>query len=513
MKKLFVLWAVLVVFLACGAASAADPAKVTIRTPRTLPSLDWEQTTTTDHMKIWHQMFEGLYGMDEAHGGYYNELAKEVKLSDDQMVYEIKLVEGVKFQNGEPLKASDVVFSYNRARKNSRFNYLTSMIEDVKALDDNTVQIKLNKPYSPIAHTFFCIKIASEKEITAQGNKYGSVPHKAGTGPYYPVRYDVASGVNLEAFDGYWRGAPAIKKLDYVVIEDASAAVIAFKNREIDYFDNVPLSDWEFLQEGTDGHNKLIKGNNIVFMGINYLSPVNNNVLGNQKVREAIMYAINKKDINIGVSDGKGVEAQQYMPSEYVPTSPAPSEFKTYDYDLEKAKALLAEAGYPDGVDVGTITTYGAPTAYNAVTAQVIQANLSEIGIKAGVEVAESAVITPRLYAQDYNICVFSDFGNFDFNNIRQQVHSESKGMYVVRFKDEKSPFDWKRIEELVDLGAGTSDLQKRLGYYTELWKIVADTATILPCHHMPVGIVWAPKLEIGDAVPTYYKVRNFSWK
>ena len=233
MRKFCVLLAVLIIFFSCGVALASDPGKVTIRTPRTLPSLDWEQTTTTDHMKLWHQMFEGLYGMDEAHGGYYNELAKEVKLSDDQLTYTITLVENVKFQNGEPLKASDVVFSYNRARKNSRFNYLTSMIEDVKALDDGTVQITLNKPYSPIAHTFFCIKIASEKEVAAHGDKYGSVPHKAGTGPYYPIRYDLASGLNLEAFDGYWRGAPAIKKLDYVVIEDASAAVIAFKNGEI----------------------------------------------------------------------------------------------------------------------------------------------------------------------------------------------------------------------------------------------------------------------------------------
>lgn len=513
MKRFSVLLVIFIFFFSCSTSLASSSGKVTIRTPRTLPSLDWEQTTTTDHMKIWHQMFEGLYGMDEARGGYYLELANDVKLSDDQMTYTITLLKGVKFQNGERMKASDVVFSYNRARKNSRFNYLTSMIKDVKALDDNTVQIKLNKPYAPIDHTFFCIKITSEKEITKHGDKYGSVPHKAGTGPYYPVRYNIASGLNLEAFDGYWRGTPAIKKLDYVVIEDVSAAVIAFKNKEIDYFDNAPLSDWEFLQEGTNGHNKLITGNNILFMGINYLSPKNNNILSNHKVREAIFYAVNKKDINIAVSDGKGVEAKQYMPGKYVATSPNPSKFKTYDYNVKKAKELLAEAGYPNGVNVGTITTYGAPNGYNAVTAQVIQANLEEIGIKAQIEIAEAAVITPRLYTQDYDICVFSDFGNYDFNNIRQQVHSESKGMYVVRFKDDKSTFNWRRIEELINLGASTSNLKKRLEHYEELWKIVSDTATILPCHHMAVGLVWAPKLEIGDPVPSYYKVRNFSWK
>ena len=510
-KILVVLASVLLVCLIQGTTLASDA--VTIPTPRALPSLDWEQTTATDNMKLWHQMFEGLYGMDEAHGGYYNELAKEVQISDDQLTYTIKLVEGVKFQNGDPMKASDVAFSYNRARKNPRFNYLTSMIEDVKAVDDLTVEMKLNMPYSPIAHTLFCIKIASEKEVTEQGEKYGSVLHKAGTGPYYVVDYNVASGVKMEAFDGYWRGAPAVKKLDYVVIEEASSAVIAFKNKEIHYYDNVPQSEWEFLKEGTGDHNKLVKGNNILFLAINYLSPVNNNVLANPKVREAIFYAVNKRDINLAVSDGRGVEADQYMPDEYVPTSPPVSSFKTYNYDVEKAKALLAEAGFPNGVDVGTITTYGPPNGYNPTTAQVIQANLSEVGITAKMEFAEYEAISPRLYTQDYDLCVFSDFGNYDFNNIRQQVHSESTGMYVVRYKDDKSPFDWKRIEELVDLGVSTADVPTRAGYYSELWSIIMDSATILPCHHMPVGIVWNPDLDIGDPVPTYYKVRNFKWQ
>ena len=495
-----------------GAAFAADGGRVLkMRTSITLPSLDWEQTTTTINMKVWHQMFEGLYGMDEAHGGYYNELAKEVKISDDQLTYTITLVDGVTFQNGDPLKASDVVFSYNRARKNSRFNYLTSMIEDVKAVDDKTVEFKLNTPYSPIAHTFFCIKIASEREITEQGDKYGTVPHKAGTGPYYVTEYNVATGLKMKAYEGYWRGAPAIEDVEYVVIGDEAAAVIAFQNHEIDYFEDVPMTDWDFVAEAAGGHSKLLKGNNVITFNINYLSPTNNNILGNPKVREAIFYAINKADINMAACDGRGVEAYQYMPDEYVPTSPKEG-FKTYEYNPEKAKELLKEAGYPDGVDVGTLLTYGDVTAIKAVTAQVIQANLAEVGINAQVSVMETAVVTPRLYAQDYDLCIFSDYGNFDYNNIRQQVHSESTGMYVVRYKDDKSPFDWKRIEELVDLGVGTADVQKRLGYYTELWSIVSDTATILPCVHYAVGVVWSSGLDIGDAVPTYYKIRNFKW-
>jgi hypothetical protein len=85
--------------------------------------------------------------------------------------------------------------------------------------------------------------------------------------------------------------------------------------------------------------------------------------------------------------------------------------------------------------------------------------------------------------------------------------------MYLVRYKDEKSPFNWERLEELVDLGVSTPVLEERLEYYTELWSIVMDSATIQPLLHKPVGIVWSGDLEIGKPVPNFYKVRTFSWK
>ncbi|KUO72521.1 MAG: hypothetical protein APF77_23845 [Clostridia bacterium BRH_c25] len=491
-----------------GSEAAAADKTIRLRLTASLASLDWEQTTNTRDMKVWHQMYEGLYGMDEANNGYYKELAKNVDISEDQKVYTITLQDGVKFQNGDDLKASDVVFSYKRAMKNSRFNYLTSMIADVEAVDDSTVKITLDAPYSPIGHTLYCIKVISEKEVTEQGDKFGTIPHKAGTGAYYVSEYDIATGVKLQAFDGYWRGAPAIKSVNYIVISDETAAIIAYENGELDYFEDAPLSDWKSLSNVAGENSTLIKGNNIMFMAINYLSP--NKALANDKVRQAIFHAVNKKDVNLAVSDGYGTEATQYMPSEYVVTSPVDG-FKTYDYDVELSKKLLAEAGYPNGLDVGTILTYGASTSNNAKMAQVLQASLANAGIKAAVSVMEAAVVTPKLYAQDYDICVFADSGNYDYNNIRQQVHSESTGMYVVKYKD--GPFDWKRLEELVDLGVSKADVNERRAFYTELWSIVMDSATILPVLHRPVAIVWSPDLNIGEPVPTYYKIRTFSWK
>ncbi len=481
-----------------------------LRVSDSIPSLDWEQSTSTRAMKVWHQMYEGLYGIDEADNGYYKELAKDVQLSDDKKIYTITLQDGVKFQNGDPLKASDVVFTYKRALKNSRFNYVTSMIADIAAVDDSTVKITLKAPFSAIDHTFYSIKIVSEREVTEQGDKFGSIPNKAGTGPYYVTEYEIATHLKLQAFEGYWRGEPDIKAIEYRVITDNAAAVIAFENGELDYFEDAPLSDWDSLTQAAGENNSLTPGNNILFLAVNYLSPTNNNVLSNDKVRQAIFYAINKSDINSAVSNGFGVETSTYMPPEYVVTSPEDG-FKTYDFNLDEAKKLLAEAGYPNGVDVGTILTYGASTAEKAKMAQVVQANLAEVGITAAVSVMEAAAVTPRFYAQDYDICIYSDSGNYDFNNIRQQVHSESVGMYVVKYKD--GPFNWQRLEELVNLGVSTTNVEERVGYYKELWSIVMDSATIYPALNRPVPTVWSEDLDIGKPVPTYYKVRTFKWK
>jgi peptide/nickel transport system substrate-binding protein len=480
-----------------------------LRLTGSLSSLDWEHTTHLLDMKVWHQMYEGLYGMDEAKNGYYLELAKKVDLSKDQKVYTVTLQSGVHFQNGDLLKAADVVFSYQRAMANPRFNYLTSPIGEVSAVNDSTVRITLKQPYSPIAHTFFCVKILDKREVLAQGDQFGTIPNKAGTGPYYVTEYNVATGVKLQAFSGYWKGAPAVKSVEYLVIPDATSAVIAFQNGELDYLEDVPLTNWDDVAKAAGSHAKLIKGNNIMFMAANYLSH-GYPALANLKVRQAIFYAINKHDINLGVCNGLGAETADYMPPEYVATSPV-SGFQTYPYNPAKAKQLLAEAGFANGVDVGTILTYGDATSPNAKMAQVIQADLAGVGIRAQVSVMEAAVVTPRLYNQDYDLCVFYDSSNYDFNNIRQQVHSESKGMYVIKYKD--GPFDWKRMEQLVDLGVATADVAKRRGYYTELWSKVMDTATLDPCLHRPVGIVWSKRLDIGQAVPTYYKIRTFKWQ
>lgn len=518
MKKTIALCLALVMMIGllagCGSSGSndvdtSDEEKVLVmRTDTAFTTLDPANSNNTHDIKLYDQVYEGLYGMDEAHGGYYKELAKDVSFTDDSMTYTITLQEGVTFQNGKPFTASDCVFTYERAMQTAAMSYLTAMIDSVEAPDDYTFVIHMKYAYAPIAHTLFRVKIVEQGEVMEQGDKFGTIPNKAGTGPYYVEEYDVASGAKLAAYDNYWQGAPDVKKVEYRVFSDSAAAVVAYENDELDYYEEAALAEWDSLYEKAgDEHSAMLTGNNIIWMGINYASK-NREVLNNDLVRQAMFYAINKENVNIAVTEGYGNATDTYMVPEYVPTQPTTG-FEKYSYNQEKAKELLAEAGYPDGVDAGTILT--TTSAHSSKTAQVLQAELEAVGIHTEVEAVDVSLAVERWNVQDFDIAVYGDSGNYDFNNIRQQVHSESFGMYIINYTL-NDKFDYQRIEELVELGAGTADEAQRMTYYTELWKMIMDTATICPLINRPVAVVWSDRINVGDVVPTYYKIKNFTW-
>lgn len=530
-KKLFTLLLIMTMaFTFCTGCSSddtpdtktGDDQTLYLRLTSPLQSTDWQQTSNLDGNKITYiQLFEGLYGMDEASGGYYNLLAKDIQVSDDGLIYTVNLVDAT-FQNGDVMTADDVVFSYNLAMENSKFGYVTSMIDKIEAKDDKTVVLTLKYPYSAISHTFFTIKIVSQREYeetTASGGAFGTAPHTAGTGPYYVTEYDVSAGVKLAAYENYWQGAPAIKNVEYRVITDDAAAVIAFENGEIDYLCDAPLSEWANIEEAAGERCSLVKANDIQFLAINYSSPSNNGILANEKVREAIFYAINKDNIVQASTNGLGSPAYEYMVPEYVATSPKASDgkFATYDYNQDACHQCLLDAGFSEeeiaaGIPVGTILTYPSDTSPKGKAAVVIQDCLKQNGMIAEVEIRESAACSNDLYGQNYDLAIYSDSGNYDYNNIRQMLHSESVGIYLVNYKDDKGTFDWKYMEDLIDQGVTATDVKERYDIYTELWSYAMDTKTLLPLYHSAVGIAWSDRIKVEKLNPMYYHLTDISW-
>ena len=373
------------------------------------------------------------------------------------------------------------------------------MIVDVEAPDDKTVVVTLNKPYSPIAHTFHTVKIMSQKVAEEQGEAFGTKESLAGTGPFMIDSYDSSVKLTLKAFPEYWKGEAAIKTVNYIPILDDASALIALENGEIDWM-SVPLADWESVKSNDKFNTEIIPGNWTQYLGINY----QREVLSNDLVRQAIAYALDKEAMNLATFEGYGKPTDYYMPVEYVTATP--TEFTKYPYDPEKSKKLLADAGYPDGVDVGEILAYGAA---GEKTAQVMQSNLANVGIKASVSILEIGIALDRMYIQDFDLCLANDMGNFDFNNYRQQVDSRSKGIYMVKYEGDK--FDYKHFDELFDKGTVLTDTNERKAVYTELYDDVMKTATLLPLLHSPVANAWVKGLNVIN-VPTNYHIYDWSF-
>ena len=485
-----------------GGASAGDT--VNLRSQIAMQTTDPADTNKTDELTINEQIYEGLYTLDEVGGGYKMLLAKEVNISDDGLVYDITLQPGVKFHNGEPLKASDVVFSYNHFMGNAKYNSYTDMLSDIEAVDDGHVRITLNRPYSPILHTFFKIKILSEKEVTAQGAEFGTKTNLAGTGPYHwdESAYNANTGWTLRAFEDYWQGAPAIKNVNYKVIVDNASAVIALQNGEVDAMLQVPLTSWEEVKSSGKFETAEMESNNVHFLSINYEA---NEVLENDLVRQAIAYAMDRDAMNMAANEGLGTVTDFYINPHYAEAAPTECSV-SYPHDLAKAKELLTQAGYPDGVDVGEILV---GTGSSEPFATVLQANLAEAGIATTITTLEFGAAFDRMCSQDFNLCIVADSGNYDFNNYRQQVHSGSKGIYQVKFEGDK--FDWKHFDELFAVGERLTDPAERKANYTELYNAVMETYCLLPLVVPPVCAAWNPDLNLVT-VPTYYHVSDWSW-
>ncbi len=512
MKKLALVLTVVMLFTALvgctpdangpdnGATGQKD--SVNLRSTEPMSTVDPSNDRLVPNMQVLEQVYEGLYQLDESEGGYKLCLAKSVDISDDGLVYTFVLHDDVKFHNGDTMKASDVVFSYERFMANTKFTTYTEMIKSVEAKDDSTVVITLERPYSPILHTFHTVKVMNEAVIKEQGNKFGTEIALAGTGPYYFTHYDPSTKWTLTAFEDYWCGPAEIETINYIYIGDDAAALIAFENGEIDWIE-VPLSGWEGIKNSGKWNTEETRANYIQYVAINYDA---NEVLANDKVREAIAYAMDREAMNLAVFEGYGYVSDFYIDPYYAEAAPTECDVK-YEYNPEKAKTLLAEAGYPNGVDVGVILTCKADV-YEAA-AVVLQSNLADVGITASVSTLDFGVAVDRMNTQDFDICIIDDAGNYDFNNYRQQVHSESVGMYMVKFEGDK--FDYKYFDSLFKKGEELTDPEERKTVYTELYNAVMSTYTLLPTIVKPNTYAWVKDLNVVN-VACYYRVYQWSW-
>ena len=403
-----------------GKSKAETPKELTVGIAQDLDdSLDPHKMTAAGTREILFNVFEGLVKPDE-NGNLIPAVASEYQIADTGDTFTFTLRDGVKFHNGKTVTVGDVVYSINRvAGKDSEKPLIAqfSAVTSVEAPDDHTVVVKTKEPYLEFLSYLTCA-IIPEGSDPADG--------LVGTGPFKYVSRKAQENIVLERFDDYWGSKAQIGKVTFKIIENANVLVMSLKSGAIDLCAH--LTATQAAELGKD--YKVLEGSMNLVQAM-YLNSAYG-PLQDMRVRQALCWAVDRQKILDLVNDGMGSVLGSSMYPAFGKYYNDLSGF--YTQDVEKAKALLAEAGYENGFDL-TIT---APGNYqiHVDTAQVIAEQLKAIGVKCTIQTVEWSAWLENVYKnRDYQATVvgFDTSAAMTAQSLLARFQSES-GKNVCNF-------------------------------------------------------------------------------
>lgn len=464
MKRTFFL-AVFLVFCLVGSVFAQGDTLTVVRRADS-KSLDPHAAPDLASTLVMTQMMESLVSLDEK-GNAVPLLAEKFEKLDD-VTYKFYLHKGVKFHNGEEMKASDVKFTFERAVKTGKvIDYVVRNIDvdGIKVLDDYTIVIPSKSPDSSFLAclSHYCAGvILSEKAVQEAGEKVGLEP--VGTGPYKFVSWQKGNRVEMERFDEYWGDKAKTVKLVIRTITEGTNRCIELETGGVDIACDILPIDYKRIEENPQLSLLRLPSPTLMYLGMN----VTKKPLDDIRVRKAISLAIDNRAIVKIAYKGVGKPAR----------GPIPSSIRHFDETLpellpniDKAKELLAEAGYPDGFEA-ELWCRDDKTFID--TATIIQSQLKSIGIKISVQVFEWSAFLEKLkqreqllYLQAWNSVIADpDYSTFGVFHSSQKLTGLNRGVYG-------NP----EVDVLLEKGKQVAEGPERAEVYKKLQRLLVDDA------------------------------------
>ncbi|SFB09757.1 MULTISPECIES: ABC transporter substrate-binding protein [unclassified Bacillus (in: firmicutes)] len=451
-------------------------------------SLDPITTTEGDTFKVTDSIFDTLLTYGEQDTEVKPGLAEKWEVSPDGLTYTFHLVKGVKFHDGTDFNAEAVVFNFERWMNGNAdsFPYYSMfggykgdeghVISEVTAVDDSTVKFVLKRPQAPFLKNLAMspFGIASPTAVKESGDKFREKP--VGTGAFKFVEWKQNDRIVLEKNADYWqKGYPKLDKIIFRVIPENTARLNALVNGEIDMMDGLNNSD-----EGTVTSNANLQLIERPSMNVGYLGfTLTRKPFDNKLVRQALNHAIDKKAIIEAFYAGQAEPAKNPMPPSIEGYN---DEVEEYPFDLEKAKALLAEAGYPDGfeMDLWAMPVARLYMPEGMKVAEVIQENFSKIGVKAKIQSVDWATYLDKAAKGEFDAFMLGWTGdNGDADNF----------LYTLLDKDSigANNYSYYSNDELHDIlikAQTENDKDKRNELYKQAQVIIHDDAPWVPLVH-----------------------------
>lgn len=397
-------------------------------------------------------------------------------ISADGLHWTIPLRQGVKFQDGTPCNASAVKYSFDRlAIVKSYSSWLLDSVQSVDVVDTYTVRFNLKYANAALegALTMPVAGPVSPSAVQRMGlESFQALP--VGTGPFKYVEWQKGDHIRLAPFEDYWNQSRVPKViLVYKFYTDSAALKLALQKGDIDIaWDYVAVSDYASLMADTSLKYASASEGYIVWLTLNDNIP--GSPLRDVRVRKAIEFSVDQSEISQKVYHGV------YPPLQDTPFAPGfypkPSWSQYKPTDVTKAKQLLTDAGYPNGVDV---TLWFTPTAYGreiSDVAALLQEQLGRAGIRVALKSVESATFVNNFRGGQYEMAIGQMSPDYpDADNVASFIAS-STGSYSKRVRLNDTTLD-----QLVKQGVATSDPAQRAKIYGDLQDRLADLAVYVP--------------------------------
>ncbi|WP_395154200.1 ABC transporter substrate-binding protein [Ilumatobacter sp.] len=335
---------------------------------------------------VANQMFDSLIWINDD-GEIEPALAESWTVSDDGNVYTFTLRQGVTFHNGEEFNADAVKFTWE-AGKNPENAYFDQfeLASDVRVVDSYTIEIEAPEP-----NALFLVQVGQwpmlPPEYYTEVGFEGFAKAPVGTGAFKLVEWVQGDRIVLERFDDYWReGYPLLDRVVFRPITESSTRAAAIRTGDVDIVNRLSPTDAISL-DGAPGVELVEYSNNrVYYIAFNNLTSGVGQPTENVLVRQAMNYAVDKQGIIDALFEGKGAVPTALLVSGDVGYDDA---VEPYAYDPQKAKDLLAEAGFGDGFSIGMACPSDAYTNFSEVC-EAVAAQLGEVGINAQLDVMES---------------------------------------------------------------------------------------------------------------------------
>lgn len=421
---------------------------------------------------VTRMLYDCLVRLDEDGQTFVPMLAESWEWLDATTI-QFKLREGVKFHNGDEMTADDVAYTIEFMRESGYSQHLIEMVTETEIVDDYTIKFYTTEEnaalLSSLAHQ--CSGVVNKEyteNLLAEGKTLDDEP--CGTGPYYFDYWNAGSDCQVLKFDDYYDSDYMAKNdgLRFVYYPEASSAVIALESGDIDVLLDVPSTSIEEIKSNSSVKLLEYDSTQLTYMALNCGE---GSKFEDVRVREAVAYAINRDNLITVCCEGYGTP--NYSPLGIAAIGYTEVENK-HEYDIDKAKELLAEAGAEDL----SFTIWCYPALQGA--AQVVQDNCRAAGITVDIQVYEEAQLTALSADGEFDAAMGFWFANAEpDNSYRPLFHSDNyqSGAYNwINVADEE-------LDTLIDSALKVTDADERMAIYEDVNNYISDNVYWIPMY------------------------------